>query len=318
MSNLPRVFVASSGEKLRLAYAVQENLENEAEVTVWTQAFQIGRNVIDELERNLRRSDFGVFVFAPDDMVIIRNKEQQTVRDNVVLELGMFIGRLGKERSFIVRPKGTDMRLPTDLLGVVTSQYDSDRAGREPRPALGAACAQIADAIKREYKKKTKEVNALITEALETICRAMSVPVTPEAASLRAFIFRKEQDWLVCRYFWDPVKSEEKVGKTRFHLDEDTASRIAVVRCFLDSATQRREPTGSSVEPLPKDHKGVEGGVKPSLEFVLPATIFDEEDEPWGVVDFDASNETGQNLLKKREAKAIILRLATHLSSILT
>jgi hypothetical protein len=102
----------------------------------------------------------------------------------------------------------------------------TERAEREPAAALGVACTQIADSIKRQYKSKTKQLNQLITDALETICRVMSAPVTPEAASLRAFIFRKEGDQLVCRYFWDPYESAEKVGVTRFRIDDEMASLL--------------------------------------------------------------------------------------------
>src|ERR1700749_832885 len=166
MRTVPRVFVASSGEAERLAQAIQQNLKG-AEVTVWTQdAFRIGHNIIDELGRNLQRSDFGVFIFAPDDIVKIREQEQQTVRDNVLLELGMFIGRLGKERCFIIRPKGADMRLPTDLLGFITAKSDRERVVREPAAALGGACTQIADAIEYEYRNKSKEFNQIITYEL--------------------------------------------------------------------------------------------------------------------------------------------------------
>jgi len=33
----PRIFVGSATESLDIAYAVQENLEHNAEITVWTQ-----------------------------------------------------------------------------------------------------------------------------------------------------------------------------------------------------------------------------------------------------------------------------------------
>lgn len=323
MRTVPRVFVASSGEAERLAQAIQQNLKG-AEVTLWTQdAFRIGQNIIDELSRNLQRSDFGVFIFAPDDIVMIRGQKQQTVRDNVVLELGMFIGRLGKERCFVIRPKGPDMRLPTDLLGFITARYDRERALREPAAALGEACIGIADAIKREHVNKSKELNVLITEALETICRLLGAPVTPEQATLRAFIFRKESDELVCRYYWDPYESAEEEGVTRFRIDKKTASRVVVVQCLLTNKAQRTriktdEIEGSTVEPLPKNFKGIKGRIKSTLKYVLAAPIRNEDGSIWGVVDFDASNYVGKKLLQKEEtSNAIILRLARHLSTVL-
>ncbi len=320
MPTVPRVFVASSREAVRLAEGIQQNLKG-AEVTLWTQdAFRVGETIIDELNRNLKRSDFGVFVFAPDDIVMIRGQKQRTVRDNVVLELGMFIGRLGKERSFIVQPKGGSMRLPTDLLGVMTAQYDPDRAKHEPAAALGVACTQIADAIKHHHGRKMKELDQAITEFLETICWSMSAPETPEQASLRAFIFKQEKDELVCWGFWDPYLSAEKVGKTRFHIDGKTASKVIVVRCFLDNETKRTSETeSSSVAPLPSGLTGVKGKIRPSLKYVLAAPIRDENGAIWGVVDFDASNSIGKKLLQKEKtSNAVIMRLARGLSKILT
>jgi hypothetical protein len=299
-----------------LAEAIQQNLRG-SEVTLWTQAFRVGRSVIDELIVNLERSDFGVFVFDPDDMIVIRGQKQQAVRDNVLLELGMFIGRLGKERSFIVRPKGGDMRLPTDLLGVITARYDQDRAEREPSAALGAACTEIADAIKYEHRKRTKELNQLITDSLETVCWSMASPVTPERASLRAFIFEHQNNELVCRGFWDPFLSTEQVGKLRFPIDSKTADKVVVVRCFRDNETKRTGIEGASVAPLPKSMKGIKGNIRPSLEYVLAAPIRNE-DGIWGVVDFDASNNIGKKLLQnEKTSSAVIQRLARDLSKIL-
>jgi predicted nucleotide-binding protein len=63
----------------------------------------------------LNGSDFGVFVFPPDDVVRMRKKEHQAIRDNVIFELGLFIGRLGRERNFIVMPRGTDkLHIPSE------------------------------------------------------------------------------------------------------------------------------------------------------------------------------------------------------------
>ncbi|MFS1985958.1 TIR domain-containing protein [Vibrio breoganii] len=43
--------------------------------------------------------DAAIFVLSPDDVVKIRGTEQTVTRDNVVFELGMFIGRLGADKN---------------------------------------------------------------------------------------------------------------------------------------------------------------------------------------------------------------------------
>ena len=315
MSTRPRVFVASSKEAEQWAKAVQQNLEDCADVTTWAQdVFRLGQNVVDELMRALRTSDFGVFVFAPDDKITIRGKAQKTVRDNVILELGMFIGRLGKERSFIIQPKQTgQMRLPTDLLGVVIGQYDGSRVDNL-RAALGSVCTEIGNVIQQQFNSQSPELYELVENSLETVCRAMSVPTTPEQASLRAFIFRHEGDELVCRYFWDPNPSDEEVGRTRFAITREAAHRVVVVRCYLDD---KIGSTRDQVQPLPPGFTEAKGNINPDLRYILAAPIRDRDGKIWGVIDFDASNENGKALLKNEFSNTVIIRLATQLSSVL-
>jgi len=46
----PRIFIGSSSEKLEIAYAIQQNIEHDAQPTVWTQGiFQLSNSTLDSL-----------------------------------------------------------------------------------------------------------------------------------------------------------------------------------------------------------------------------------------------------------------------------
>lgn len=147
----PKVFIGSSVESLDVAYALQENLEHDGEITVWRQGvFDLSKYTLDALIEALDNFDFGVFVFAPDDVVRIREKEYQSTHDNVVFELGLFVGRLSKERNFLVIPGGReDFHLPTDLLGLTPATYEPNRQDGNLTAAVGPACHKIRKAIEK-------------------------------------------------------------------------------------------------------------------------------------------------------------------------
>src|SRR5215468_3509588 len=101
----PTLFIGSSVEGLDVAYAAHQNLQSTTEVTVWNQGiFQLSKTNLESLLAFLDRTDFGIFIFSPDDILIIRGNENRAVRDNVLFELGLYVGRLGRERCFILLP----------------------------------------------------------------------------------------------------------------------------------------------------------------------------------------------------------------------
>lgn len=156
----PTLFIGSSVEGLNAAYAIQENLEHEAEPTVWPQGiFDVSRTTLDSLMKALERSDFGIFVFTPDDRVRLRKRVYSAVRDNVLFELGLFTGKLGLKRTFIVIPDGSkDLRIPTDLTGATPGIYNARRRDRNLRAALGPFCNQVRAALKRCRPVKRRAV----------------------------------------------------------------------------------------------------------------------------------------------------------------
>lgn len=146
----PKVFIASSVEGLSVAYSVQANLDHDANCTVWSQGvFELSTPPIDSLVNTLDNADFAIFVFSPDDEVRMRGKSENAVRDNVLFELGLFIGRLGKVRCFIVVPDAPKMHISSDLAGVTPATYSSKRDSAELAATLGPACHQIRITMKR-------------------------------------------------------------------------------------------------------------------------------------------------------------------------
>ena len=145
----PRVFIASSVEGIGVANAINECLDYDVEPVHWKTAFSISSSSIEDLVTHSKTVDFAVFVFTPDDVSTIRKENKIIARDNVLFELGLFIGSLGKERCFIVKPRDEEMHFPTDLLGLTPADFDGNRSDNDLTQALSSPCIKIGKEIKR-------------------------------------------------------------------------------------------------------------------------------------------------------------------------
>lgn len=83
-----------------------------------------GRTIIEKFEQHAHVG-FAVALLTPDDVGALKNKEKNLklrARQNVVFELGYFLGRLGRERVCALT-KG-NVELPSDYDGVVYISLD--------------------------------------------------------------------------------------------------------------------------------------------------------------------------------------------------
>ena len=146
----PRLFIASSVESLPIAEAVNINLDHDFEVTIWKNGtFKLSSSTIEDLVEKSSTVDFALFIFAPDDIATIRNRNQHVVRDNVIFEMGLFVGAIGKSRSFVLKPRDIEMHLPTDLLGVTPTDFDANRSDGDLVSATNRACFLIKSEVER-------------------------------------------------------------------------------------------------------------------------------------------------------------------------
>jgi CRP/FNR family cyclic AMP-dependent transcriptional regulator len=144
-----RLFVISSTESLAVARAIQNAFEHDPfHVTVWTDGvFLASRYPVESLEEQLDQSDFAIAIASPDDVVESRGKSAGTARDNVVFEIGLFIGRLGRKRSLLLEPRGEAVKLPSDLSGITTISYRHGAAA-DLEAGIGPAVNRMRDIIK--------------------------------------------------------------------------------------------------------------------------------------------------------------------------
>jgi CRP/FNR family transcriptional regulator, cyclic AMP receptor protein len=98
------------------------------------------------LEEAVAHSDFAVAVALFEDVVQSRGEERAAMRDNVLFELGMFMGHLGRRRTFLVHPRIKGLKLPSDLHGITPASYE---LGPEDLPTrLGPACTELKRVIR--------------------------------------------------------------------------------------------------------------------------------------------------------------------------
>lgn len=144
----PKIFIGSSTESLKFAQAVQSNLDYVANITIWTQGFKPSNYIVEELERISNNIDFAILILSPDDISIIRAKKYKTVRDNIIFELGFFIAKLGRERTFLVIPRDTEkFLLPGDLDGLIPLTFDLNN--KELRSTFGSVAFRIEEVIQK-------------------------------------------------------------------------------------------------------------------------------------------------------------------------
>jgi predicted nucleotide-binding protein len=78
-----------------------------------------GRNIIEKLIEETVSANYAIALLSPDDLLYDGTKR---ARQNVILEIGYFLGKLGKSRVRLLK-KG-DVEIPSDLSGILYENYD--------------------------------------------------------------------------------------------------------------------------------------------------------------------------------------------------
>lgn len=101
--------------KLKLDYVILESEYNE------------GLTVIEKLIKNSEECRYAIVLFSADDLGRFNQDNEQLrnrVRQNVVLELGYFLSKVGRKNIAILHEAGKDIESPSDFNGFVYEPFD--------------------------------------------------------------------------------------------------------------------------------------------------------------------------------------------------
>lgn len=103
-----------------------------------------GQTIIEKLEDYTEDIGFGVILATPDDLGYPKDHEDQRafrVRQNVVLELGMLLVKLGRPKVAILLGSQVDMERPSDIQGLIYIPFKTDLQ-KEAGPLLAKEMAE--------------------------------------------------------------------------------------------------------------------------------------------------------------------------------
>jgi predicted nucleotide-binding protein len=84
-----------------------------------------GKTIIEKFENNISNIGFAIILLTNDDegKARIETDLKARARQNVIFEMGYFIGKLGRDKVFLLLEQGVEK--PGDLDGIVYTLIDS-------------------------------------------------------------------------------------------------------------------------------------------------------------------------------------------------
>lgn len=103
------LFIGCSDEASHVAFEVKAVLEAKFKKRLDVKVFKETEwknltAILDNLRNRLDEYYYAVFIGYPDDVVLSRNEFYYSCRDNVLFEMGLFLSRVGRDRTFFVLP----------------------------------------------------------------------------------------------------------------------------------------------------------------------------------------------------------------------
>ncbi len=124
-NRIPHLLIRATSESKEVAEALALAVPPHAATTkvIFREVFSSQAFPIEDLEAQLRVADFAALVAPNDERVRSRSDASDSLRDNLVFEVGLLMGALTRHRTFVVIPEYFSLGIPTDLLGLTPLLY---------------------------------------------------------------------------------------------------------------------------------------------------------------------------------------------------
>ncbi len=143
----PKIFIGSSTAGISYAEKVKANLSAIGDCFIWNgpNVWEPNRSTFENLLRMVSYFDFGIFVATADDLTLTNDKIVIESRDNVILEMALFCGAMGRDKSFLLVEGG--IKLPTDFNGIYMPRFK-----KFDDSTINTACDEYVNRIEEHYK----------------------------------------------------------------------------------------------------------------------------------------------------------------------
>ena len=143
----PKIFIGSSKAGLSVAEKVRVNLSGIGDCFLWQDPnmWEPNKSTFDNLLKMASYFDFGIFVATADDLTLTNDKIVIEPRDNVILEMALFLGAMGRHKSFMLVEN--EIKLPSDFNGIYMPRFNAS-----DDVSIKSACDEYIEKINEHYQ----------------------------------------------------------------------------------------------------------------------------------------------------------------------
>ncbi|GGF27005.1 CBASS system CD-NTase-associated NAD(+) hydrolase Cap12 [Hymenobacter cavernae] len=262
-----RIFIGSSTKEVQLAEIAKKILEKDFDVTIWndriwdTAVFKINQNFLSDLMKASLLYDCGILIGTTDDKTIYNGKMVLQPRDNVLFELGLFMGRLGLSKCAFLVEK--ELKVLTDLNGISLARFEKDNIGE-----FDVAVKQIRDLF---LSNVDTEINFFPSATLaSTYFESLVLPICKHVVENNGFLVDDElhKDCMLNIIIPEKIKQDVNIQFEKMKSSVETKSvsfKYAGRPRYISVETKIKEGVLEFI-----DFPTILGGINHAIQNLLP------------------------------------------------